>query len=215
MELDAIARFLQDAGNDDTDDAGLPELGLAWVARRAAIEVHQPATTREALTMTTWCSGTGSRWAERRTSLTGDRGAHIEASAIWVHFDATSGRPVQWGDEFATAYLEAAAGREVTAKLRHPKSYPATTDQFDWAFRKTDMGAFDHVNNAAYLAIAEEVLELDSAPTRVEVEWRGPSVANEPLTVRSATAEDGSTQIWVCSADTNDLRVTIVAMPTG
>lgn len=213
MELDAIARFLQDAGNDDTDDAELPELGLAWVARRAAIEVHRNAAARESLTLTTWCSGTGSRWAERRTSLRGDRGAHIEAAVIWVHLDAATGRPRAWGEEFAERYLEAAAGRRVDAKLRHDKSCPPDVSPLTWTFRTTDMDAFGHVNNAAYLSIAEEVLRLDVSPFRVEVEWRGPSVANEPLTVQSAIIEDGIRQIWVRSSDDDELRVTMTVTP--
>ncbi len=209
MELDAIARFLQDAGNDDTDDAELPELGLAWVARRAAMEVHRPAAARENLTLTTWCSGTGSRWAERRTSVLGEHGAHIESAVIWVHLDADTGRPIKWGDDFAQRYLEATAGRKVDAKLRHEKSTPNCSEHLDWTFRTTDMDAFGHVNNAAYLAIAEEVLDLDGTPCRIEVEWRGPSVANEPLTVQWAMLGDGSTQIWVRSTSDEDLRVTI------
>ncbi len=213
MELDAIARFLQDAGNDDTDDAELPELGLAWVARRAVIEVHRNAAARESLTLTTWCSGTGSRWAERRTSLRGDRGAHVEAAAIWVHLDANTGRPIAWGEDFAERYLEAAAGRRVDAKLRHDKSGPEDVSHLAWTFRTTDMDAFGHVNNAAYLSIAEEVLPLDAPPFRVEVEWRGPSVANEPLTVQSAIDDDGRSQIWVRSSNDDELRVTMTLRP--
>lgn len=209
MELDAVARFLQDAGNDDTDDANLPELGLAWVARRTAMEIHRPASSREQLTLTTWCSGTGSRWAERRTSIIGDRGAHIEAAAIWVHLDASTGRPIPWGEEFAERYLEATGGRQVDAKLRHQKSTPSNTSTRDWTFRTTDMDAFAHVNNAAYLSIAEEVLGIDVSPCRIEIEWRGATVANEPLTVESTTLDDGSDQLWVRSTIDDGLRVTI------
>lgn len=213
MELDAVARFLQDAGNDDTDDANLPELGLAWVARRALMEVHQPARTRETLTMTTWCSGTGSRWAERRTAIRGDRGAHVEASVIWVHLDADTGRPKVWGSEFADAYLEATSGRRVDAKLRHDKEAPPESEITSWAFRTTDMDAFGHVNNAAYLAIAEELLDLGDDACRVEVEWRGPSMANEPLTVGHAREYDGAQQLWIRSTHDDDLRVTIRRTP--
>jgi len=149
MEFDAIARFLQDVGNEDTDDAGLAELGLAWVARKATIEVHTPATAREMLQMTTWCSGTGRRWAERRTTLRGEHGAHVEGVAVWVHLDPTSGRPVPWGDAFATNYLEATQGRQVDSKLRHDKT-PPDVPGMEWQFRQTDMDGFGHVNNAAY-----------------------------------------------------------------
>jgi acyl-ACP thioesterase len=202
MELDAIARFLQDAGNDDTDDAGMAELGLAWVARRAMIEVREPATARELLTMTTWCSGTGRRWAERRTSISGEHGAHIEAAAIWVHLDAETGKPAPWGEGFATTYLTATQGRQVDAKLRHVKDIPVGEGS-PFRFRATDMDAFGHVNNTAYLAIAEEFLDIEDR-CRVEVEWRGPSAASETLAVRRA-----ANQLWVTSADQQDLRVTI------
>ena len=112
MEFDAMFRFLQDAGNADTDDAGLPQLGLAWVARRSVIEVLEYPTAREPLTLTTWCSGTSARWAERRTSIRGAHGGRVEAAALWIHIDAATGRPAKWGDDFAAAYLEAAQGRE-------------------------------------------------------------------------------------------------------
>ena len=202
MELDAIARFLQDVGNDDTDDAGMAELGLAWVARRAAIEVLRPAVARELLTMTTWCSGTGSRWAERRTTITGEHGAHIEATALWIHLDATTGRPAKWNEQFADSYLESAGSRRVDAKLRHDKVVPEG-DGMPWFFRKTDMDAFGHVNNAAYLAIAEEFLDVGDHQ-RIEIEWHGPSLAGEELRVHRHGG-----QLWVTTADPSDLRVTI------
>lgn len=205
MELDAIARFLQDAGNDDTDDADMAELGLAWVARRATMEVRSPAVARELLTMTTWCSGTGRRWAERRTTLRGESGAHIEAAAVWIHLDATTGRPVPWGEGFGSTYLDASQGRQIDSKLRHDKTVPDEADALaSWTFRTTDMDGFGHVNNAAYLAIAEEHLDLDR-PCRVEIEWRSPSVAGEPLHIHRHNG-----QLWVTNAG-GDLRVTITA----
>ena len=212
MELDAIARFLQDIGNDDTDDAGMEELGLAWVARRAVIDITSHAKAREKLTLQTWCSGTGRQWAERRTSIRGEHGAHMEASAIWVHLDTITGRPTAWGENFATTYLEATAGRLVDAKLRHRKDPPSTSG-VPWRFRQSDMDAFGHVNNAAYLAIAEEFFGLDGQQgdsVRVEVEWRGPSEAGEQLSV---VHDDQEQQLWVIGPSTEesviDLRVTI------
>ena len=209
MQHDAIARFLQDVGNDDTDDADMGAAGMAWVARRSTVEVHTPAVCRELLTLTTWCSGTGRRWAERRTSLHGNKGAHIEAAAVWINLDPESGRPSPWGDSFSDAYLEATQGRQIDAKLRHDKAV-ATNDSTPWKFRQTDMDGFGHVNNAAYLAIAEEFFDLDG-PRRVEIEWRQPSLASEHLQVHATTTDDHS-QLWVVSQD-GDLRVTITAAP--
>lgn len=218
MEFDAIARFLQDAGNDDTDDAALDELGLAWIARRAVFEVHSPARPRELLSIRTWCSGTGSRWAERRTELIGEHGARIEAVMLWIHIDTETGRPKRWGDEFADRYLEATGGREVDAKLRHPKQAPDIDDpsvnSMTWRFRQSDMDGFGHVNNTAYLAILEESLggHSPAEAVRVEVEWRKPSVAGEELTVVETTA-DGGIQAWVVAGA--EVRATYAARPLG
>ncbi len=209
MELDAVARFLQDAGNDDTDDAGLSEAGLAWVARRAAIEVRSPARARERLEIATWCSATGRRWAERRTSLRSHAGTHIDAAVVWIHLDATTGRPAHWGDAFARSYLEAAGGRRVDAKLRHSKDVPAER-RSTWRFRRTDEDQFGHVNNAAYLAIVEELIDDATLqrPHRIEIEWRVPSTAIESLEVVRR-----GRQVWLTERDSGELRVTFTVEP--
>lgn len=212
MRFDAIARFLGDVGNDDTDDAGFAELGLAWVARRATMVVRTFPTSREHLTMTTWCSGTGKRWAERRTSITGDNGGHVEAAALWIHLDPETGRPAPWGDAFAEAYLPAADGREVGSRLALAKSPDPDTDtnELPWRFRQTDLDVFDHVNNAAYLAVLEEALGAGVPPTplRVDVEWHRPIGANVPLMVREQFGPAGM-QMWIQDGD--DATVAVIA----
>lgn len=180
MQFDAIARFLQDVGNDDTDDAEFGDLGLAWVARRALINVSTPARSREDLTLSTWCSGTGRRWAERRTSITGTFGAEIDAVTIWIHLDPETGRPIPWGENFANIYLPATNGRRVDARLKLPKMPEGATRSAPWSFRATDSDAFGHVNNTAYLAAAEEFLNLDG-PCSLEIEWRTPCRSGDQL----------------------------------
>lgn len=210
MECDAIARFLQDGGNDDTDDADLGEFGLAWVARKALIEVHQAPEARELIDIATWCSGTGRRWAERSTRLSGDRGGHVEAAVVWIHIDPTSGRPTSWGDSFADNYLEATQGRRIDAKLRHVTDIPEGATSQPWRFRVTDMDGFGHVNNAAYLALAEEVWGSTTLvnSSRIEIEWRKPSVASEELVLWV----EGE-QLWLAEPTSGDLRVTVTCKP--
>src|SRR5688500_7198437 len=82
LRLDAVARYLQDVANDDAADAGLAN-AMGWVVRRTTIVVHRRARFREQLRLTTFCSGVGAGWAERRTSIRGSREAHLEAVALW------------------------------------------------------------------------------------------------------------------------------------
>jgi len=170
MRLDAVARYLQDVGNDDAVDA-IGEDAAAWVVRRTTIAVDRFPVFRDNLTLTTWASGTGSRWAERSTTITGSEGAAIRATALWVHVDLRSGRPKVLPPDFERAYGESAGGRTVSARLHHDPP-PEGLPRIPWVPRFSDFDVLGHVNNAVYWAIVEEHLDLD-APTAVELEYRG------------------------------------------
>ena len=159
LRLDAIARLLQDVATDDTAELGLAE-AEAWVVRRTLIHQIRAAEQGETLELATFCSGLGSRWAERRISITGEGGASLEAAALWVHLDPVSGRPRLLPDRFGTEFAAAAAGREVTARQTIEAvaiaASGATVRQ--WHPRSTDIDVLDHVNNAIGWAVLEQVL---------------------------------------------------------
>jgi acyl-ACP thioesterase len=168
--LDAVARYLQDIGNDDAVD-GIGEDAAAWVVRRTTLQVDRFPVFREELTLRTWASGVGSRSAERSTSITGSDGAEILATALWVHVDLQTGRPKRLPPEFDRVYGEAAAGRTVSARLEHGDP-PDGAERVPWSARFSDFDVLGHVNNAVYWAIVEEHLDL-TAPVTAVLEYRG------------------------------------------
>jgi len=173
LRLDATARMLQDVANDDARDAGLDNAN-GWVVRRTLIEVRTPATLGERLTLTTFCGGTGRCWAERRTSVAGDRGSTIEAVSLWVQVDTTTGRPAPLGPSFYERYATAAAGRTVSSRLSLPGP-PDGAPSSPWTVRAVDLDVFGHVNNAVAWAVLEERLTAaDSRTGTGEVEYPGP-----------------------------------------
>jgi acyl-ACP thioesterase len=201
LRLDAATRYLQDLSADDTDDAALPD-AEAWVVRRTVIEVQVFPRYLEALELATWCSGTGSRWAERRISVVGQAGGRMDAATTWVHVDLATGRPRRVPEGFAAIYGEAADGRTVTARLEHPDP-PPDAESVPWALRFTDFDVLSHVNNAAYWEAVEEALAARRelrAPLRAEVEHRTAIergaqvelvVANEPDELAAWLLADG------------------------
>lgn len=179
VRLDALARWLQDAARADLDDAGpLPE--WLWVVRRTRLRVERFPRWGEACSVATWCSGLGAMWAERRTTVTGAAGGRVEAVALWVALQPGGLRPQPLSDAFTAVYGEAAAGRRVRARLRHPAPPPGAAET-TWRFRASDLDMAGHVNNAAYWQLLEEELPGASEPAAVdaEIEFRAGTQAGD------------------------------------
>jgi len=174
VRVDALARYLQDIARDDSADSGL-ENPMGWVVRRTALRVTRWPRFQEAVTLATWCSGIGPRWAERRTSLCGEHGGAVEAVTLWVHVDTATGRPARLVEGFLGLYGEAAQGRAADAKLLVPAEVPPVAHRRPWPLRRSDFDVLQHVNNAAYWEALEELLGDDGAidgPLTAVVEHR-------------------------------------------
>ena len=202
LRLDAIARYLQDVATDDATDARLDD-AFGWVVRRTMIDVRRAAGLDEHLELSTFCAGTGRSWAERRTSIAGDRGASIEAVSLWIRVDPASGRPTGLGDDFASAYGEAAGGRQVSSRLQLPGPLDGAHRR-PWELRRVDIDPLGHVNNAAQWAIVEEGLPLDASRRGVaEMEHRAPvdPPTDAPLDLVTIDDPAGVRMSWLAMGD--------------
>lgn len=191
LRLDGLARHLQDVANEDAVDSGLTN-AVAWVVRRTLVATGQVPVLGENLALTTFCSGTGRSWAERRTSIRGDRGGFVEAVSLWVQVDAETDRITALGDEFHLIYGDAAGGRRVSARLSLPR-LAADAESRPWAIRAVDLDVLGHVNNAAQWAILEEALvKVESDRNGIaEIEYLAPvDTADSPATLHIAGSNE-------------------------
>lgn len=197
LRLDAVARYLQDVATDDATDAALDD-AYGWVVRRTMIEIRRTAVLGEHLQLSTFCSGTGRSWAERRTSISGERGASIEAVSLWIRVDPTSGRPTVLGDDFSSAYGEAARGRHVSSRLQLPAP-PSHAERQPWSIRRVDIDPLGHVNNAAQWAVVEETLPAGrSRRGTAEVEHLAPVDADMSVDLVTTSDGDGDASWITC-----------------
>jgi acyl-ACP thioesterase len=206
LRLDALAGYLQDVAGDDVDDAGL--VG-AWVLRRLVLAFGDLPTLRDEVELTTFCSGYGSRWAERRTIVTVAGRASVEAVALWVYVDS-EGRSMRLRDWFFDQYREAAGDRRVTSRLRLPGRPPPDCAVRAWPLRVTDVDVLAHVNNAASWAAVEDELERrcpGRALVRAEMEYRAPVDLGDAVVLCSALRSD-ALECWLTCGD--DVRTTAI-----
>jgi acyl-ACP thioesterase len=192
VRLDAIARWLQDAAFGDLVDSGLPDDGV-WIVRRLRLRVERFPRFREAAAVDTWCSGAGSLWAERRSTVRGEDGGLVEAVALWVHLDPDGARPRPVPAGFEEVYGPSTAGRRVRARLRQRATPPEAAERDRWRFRAADLDLADHVNNAVYWQALEEHLGGNGAPEPLdaEIEHRAPGDVGEAVVIR-----DGQ-RLWI------------------
>lgn len=217
LRIEALARYLQDVATDDADDAELSERRGVWVLRSSDVEVICTPVFQEQVELATFCSGTGPRWAERRTQITGDRGARAEAAALWVFVDREHGRPVPLDDDFLDRFGESAAGRRVRGPLLHGAP-PDDAHRRAWPLRAADFDVLDHVNNARSLEAVEDELVArfaDREPCAMRIEYRGTIERGDDVELASAVRGD-ELAVWLIVDGGVRVSATVrVAEPEG
>lgn len=212
IRLDALACWLQDVAYADVKDAGLDEVAV-WVVRRTRICVHRFPRFGERFAVTTFCSGFGRMWAERRTDIVrvGDESPEVEAVSLWVHLDRENWRPVPLSEREIDTYGGAALTRRVSARLRHPVAAESANSAARWTFRATECDIADHVNNAAYWEPLEEELLAGPDPERidVELEYRAPAQPGDKKILRDGdrrwiVGQDGELHASIAIARTDE-----------
>jgi acyl-ACP thioesterase len=174
LRFDALARYLQQAAEDDLVDAGWNE-PYAWLVRKTQVAVREFPRFDSHISLHTFCSATGPRWAERTTTVSGADGDLMQATAVWAAVGRADGRPAELGPEFHRVYDDAAQGRGVSVRLSHPRPPEAPDERGAWPLRASDFDTAGHVNNAIHWAVVEDVLAgLDWLPGTAEVEYHRP-----------------------------------------
>ena len=210
LRLDALARYLQTAAEDDVADAGLVE-PVVWLVRRCELRIAALPAMGDRVAVRTFCSGTGPRWAERTTTLASPGGQPLaQATAIWAAVSRPDGRPVPLSADFTAIYGPSAAGRTVSVRLSHPRPDGAAYDgngaaggapARDWPLRAADFDTAGHVNNAVHWAVVEDELAATGwMPSVAEVEYQRaimPGCLPRLVTER----QDDQTTLWLVDGE--------------
>lgn len=195
--LDALARYLGDAAEDDASGATLPPT-IGWVLRSTRMEVDRFPMLGEDLVLHTFCSATATRWAERTTLVTGSLGARCRAVSIWVAVDTRTGAPARLGERFFAVYGASAGGRRASARLTlGAPPEPVTRSGRQWPLRRSDLDAWAHVNNAIAWAAVEDSVDIASADSVVALLEHHSPIDPETAPVLAVARSDGKWCVWL------------------
>ena len=172
--FDAVARYLQEVAIDDVQETGWGTPEHLWFVRRMRFQVLEPLLGDEEVEIVTWCSGLAALAADRRWSLSGNRGGRIEVDSTWIHLDSDQ-RPTRIGR--FDAYAEAAGGRRASSRLELADPPPSASRR-PWPLRASDVDLHGHVNNTVYWQALEHLLHEHGPdprrPLSAVLEFRGP-----------------------------------------
>ncbi|MFN8543828.1 MAG: thioesterase [Candidatus Binatia bacterium] len=141
------------------DPAWYAAAGTTWIVRRSTVDVLRPVTDGAPLAVRTWVEEFRRVRSLRRYEIhAGDAERCLDAVTDWVYVDAATGRPRR-----APAEMEARLGvlPGATSGLRAPWSAPAppaTSGRASARVRFADVDTVGHMNNAAYVDVAEQAL---------------------------------------------------------
>lgn len=211
--IDAIARYLQDIGFDDTNDIGVGDGGL-WVARKVEIVFPQTANwpqRNDLVRLETFCGGVGSVCAQRMVNIFSAQ-EEIKASTIWVHIDE-NGRPKKVPSWLGKAYPE--AKKIKPPRLSKGSLDPKDRDKIEFFIRQSDFDVNGHVNNAvSFIALYEVGQKFEAKrPMKVEVEYKAPISSTDNIELFAELNDHGfEAQLisdnniawsmkWICSLE--------------
>jgi acyl-ACP thioesterase len=198
VRLDAMARYLQDVAEDDVADAGW-KTSVGFVLRRCALVVHRFPQRGEQLTLQTFCSAISPRWAERSTVIEGTDGGSVEARALWVAIDMTTGRPARLDESFSQICAPSAAGRRASARLTLEGPEANDIKRRPWPLRAVDIDAWGHVNNAVHWeAVEDELTAVVPGPLRAVIEYREPIVLSDSVELQ-CRRDEKVVDLWLGS----------------
>ena len=210
LRLDAIARYLQEAAEDDVSGSGWDE-PYDWLLRRCVLSIAGYPMHRDEVRVRTFCSGLGLRWAERTTTVSAAAGDLIQSRAIWVAVARDTGAPAPLSDQFRSVYGESAQGRRVTARLHHPGPDPVLGGR-PWPVRAADFDPAGHVNNTVHWSAAEDALaDLDWLPSAAEIEYQQPILPDaQPRLIVGEHLPSG-VDVWLMDGQDRMVSVRLLA----
>lgn len=209
LRLDGLARYLQTVAEEDVAESGLAE-PVVWLVRRCELRITALPAMGERVTLRTFCSGTGPRWAERTTTLASLDGRPLaQATAVWAAVGHADGRPVPLSADFTAIYGPSAAGRVASVRLSHPRPGRSAFAETgvggsaprDWPLRAADFDTAGHVNNAVHWEVVEDELAATNwLPSVAVVEYqRAILPGSRPRLITGHGADQ--TMLWLLEDD--------------
>lgn len=200
-----IANYFQDCAILQSEEVGigldyLAEHNRAWFLISWQIEVDRYPELGEQIKVRTWAYDFKASLGFRNIDVIDGEGNRIvKAASIWSYVDTESMRPVKIDQEVAEAYpMEPAIDMEYAPrKIKLWDEYTKVDTRHVMSYQ---IDSNNHMNNEAYIALAQEYVEDITDIKAVRAEYKMQYVKDDVIVVKRA--RDGKyVQILLCDEE--------------
>lgn len=203
MTLPAVINYFQDCSIFQSEKLGvglerLASHHKAWMLSSWQIVIDRYPSFHEEIEVGTWSTGFQGLYGTRNFTMKGQDGQLAAyANSIWVYMDMETGRPTkpEAGEIEAYGVEEALAMEYAPRKINIPKEYEELES---FPVRRYHIDTNDHVNNAVYVQMAQEVLQNEIEVHQVRVDYKSAAVFGDQIYPR-LTEEEGRTVVQLCA----------------
>ncbi len=172
-----IINYFQDCSVLDSEAIGkglsyMNEHKRGWLLSSWQVEILSDPVFMQNISVGTWPYNFTSMFGYRNFDICDETGRQmVRANSIWCMVDTETGTPVKLTDEDISGYDfgEPIDMPQVSRKL---KFYHEGERPVPFAVRRNDIDSNGHVNNAKYVAFAEEYLPEDFHVKKFKVQYR-------------------------------------------
>ncbi|MCX6468465.1 MAG: thioesterase [Corynebacteriales bacterium] len=194
LGYDSAARYLQEAGALHLADGNALGDHEFWIARRTVIDMIEPISWPNTVTVSRWCSGLSSRWCDMRVQIVGDHGGRVETVGFWLNINIETEGIGRMSDYVISRLSTTTDNTRLRWKPMLTEPLPTESTR-TFQIRRSDTDRFGHVTNAIYwqavAEVAPEVAELVTAPHRLVVEFNKPIMYGQEVHLTTAPIDDG------------------------
>lgn len=184
--LSGILNYLQDACTFQAEDLGvgvryMRQRQAAWVLNSWQADIVRYPVLGEKIAAATWPYGFHSFYGYRNFTLSdGDGNCIVRANSVWVYMDVQKGRPVKIPPETEAAFT---LGEKLEMEYMERKipDFQEGEGKEAVCIPRHFIDTNNHVNNAKYILLAEELLPPDFKAMRIRAEYRRPAVYGDML----------------------------------
>ena len=198
----SLANYFQDCAILQSENVGigldyLADHHRAWFLISWQIEVDRYPAMGEKIKVRTWAYDFKASLGFRNIDILDENGIRIvKAASIWSYVDTETLRPARIEDEVSEAYpMEPAIDMEYASrkiKLFDDHNVVDTRKVMQY-----QIDSNNHMNNEAYIALAQEYVEDISAIKAVRAEYKMQYVKDDVIVVKRAQKEN-LLQILLC-----------------